>query len=203
MAEITVPDYDALEIRSLDYAEAAQINRSAWTGARKSIGLPGATLWRGQIEVRDIATELDERPWRGFKAALRGVDNWFKAYLPCQSHIGPAPTVAAGAGNGYTLPLAGMTPNTTILWAGQHMTVPLPSGHKRAVRLEADLVTDGSGNATAQFSPALNETPTLGASVETARPYVPVTASGPDNPFAHDNGLSAFTMDIEEAIGGA
>jgi hypothetical protein len=202
MAEIIVPDHDELIVRALDFSEAAQINRSGWTATRKVIGLPGATLWRGQIEVRNIATELEERPWRAFKAKLRGVQNWFRVYLPCQSHIGPAPTVDTGAGNGYSLPLTGMTSSTTILWAGQHMTVPLPSGHARAVRLEADLITDAAGKADAVFSPALNETPALGATVETARPYVPVTASSPDNPFADNDGVSGFTMDIEEASGG-
>lgn len=202
MPEVIVPDYDELIVRGLDYAEAAQTNRSGWTGTRKVIGLPGATLWRGQIEVRDIATELEERPWRAFKAGLRGVQNWFKVYLPCQSHIGPAPTVDSGAGNGYTLPLTGMTPNTIILWAGQHMTVPLPSGHGRAVRLETNLLTDASGDAIAVFSPALNEIPTLGAAVETAKPFVPVTATNPDNPWGGDDGLSGFVMDVEEAVGG-
>ena len=202
MAEITVPDHDEMIVRALDFAESAQINRSAWTATRKVIGLPGATLWRGQVEVRDIATESEERPWRAFKAGLRGVQNWFRVYLPCQSHIGPAPTVAAGTGNGYSLPLTGMSPSTIILQAGQHLTVPLPSGHARAVRLEADLVTNASGQATAVFSPALNEVPVLGTAVETARPYVPVTASTPDNPWIYDDAISGFAMDVEESVGG-
>lgn len=202
MAEVIVPDYDALIIRTLDFAEMVQINRSAWTATRKVIGLPGASLWRGQVEVRDIATELEERPWRSFKAKLRGVQNWFRVYLPCQTHIGNMPTVAAGAGNAYSLPLTGMHPSTTILQAGQHLTVPLPSGHARSVRLEADLITDASGNATAVFSPALNEVPVLGVTVESAKPYIRVTASTPDNPWSQDEGISGFSMDIEEAVGG-
>ena len=203
MPEVIPPNYDDIEIKELDFEEPAQINRSAWTGTRKVIGLPGAALWRGKIEVMNIATEAEERPWRGFKAKLRGVQNWFKLYLPCQSHIGPAPVVGASPGNAYTLPLTGMLANTTILWAGQHMTVPLPSGHKRAVRLEADLITNGSGAATAQFSPALNETPVVGAAVETANPYVLVTAASASNPFSTSGGVSGFSMDVEEAVGGA
>ena len=199
MIEVTVPDYDALVTRQLDFDEPAQVNRSAWTGARKVVGLPGGGLWSGVVEITDIATEEDERPWRGFLAKLKGVQNWFKVYLPCQSHIGPAPTVAAGAGNGYMLPMAGMSPSTVILFAGQHMTVPLPSGHKRAVRLTADLITDASGNATAEFAPSLNETPTLGATVETANPYVPVTSTRTRNSMDYDNGVSGVTLEIEES----
>lgn len=199
MAEITVPDYDELQVLELDFDEPAQQNRSGWTGTRKVVGLPGAGLWSGQVTVQDIATEEEERQWRGFIAGLKGVQNWFKVYLPCQSHIGPAPTVDTGAGNGYTLPLTGMSPSTRILETGQHMTVPLPSGHKRAVRLTADLVTDGAGKAVAQFAPALNEVPTLGATVETANPYVPVAATATRNPIPQSNGVSAFTMDVEES----
>lgn len=198
MSEVTVPDYDGLTIRQIDFDEPAQVNRSAWTGARKVVGLPGGGLWYGQIEITDIATELEERPWRGFLASLRGVQNWFKLYLPCQSHIGPAPTVDSGASDGYTLPLTGMSPSTTILQAGQHMTVPLPSGHNRAVRLTADLVTDSSGEATAAFAPALNETPTLGATVETAHPYIPVFAVNSRLGLAYDQGVSGTAFDVQE-----
>ncbi len=200
MAEVIVPDYDELQVIELDFDEPAQVNRSAWTGTRKAIGLPGAGLWTGQIAVENIATEAEERQWRAFIAKLRGIQNWFKVYLPCQLHIGPAPVVAAGASNGYSLPLTGMSPSTRILEAGQHMSVPLPSGHVRAVRLTADLVTDLSGGAVAEFGPALNEVPTLGVAVETANPYVRVAASASRNPIPQNNGISGFTLDVEEAL---
>lgn len=201
MAEVIVPDYDELQVIELDYDEPAQVNRSSWTGTRKAIGLPGGGLWSGQIAVENIATESEERQWRAFLAKLRGVQNWFKVYLPCQSHIGPAPTVAAGATNGYVLPLTGMAASTRILEAGQHLSVPLPSGHVRAVRLTADLVTSAAGAATAEFAPALNEVPALGAVVETAKPYVRVAASATRNPMPQSNGISGFTLDVEEDLG--
>lgn len=198
MSEVLVPDYDGLTVLSLDFDEPAQVNRSAWTGARRVVGLPGASLWTGQIELGPFATEEEEQPWRAFLSKLRGQQNWFKVYLPCQTHIGPAPTVAAGATNGYSLPLAGLNPSTLILRAGQHMTVPLPSGHNRAVRLEVDLISDASGNTTAQFAPALNEVPTLGASVETARPFVPVASAKPRIGLSYDQGVSGTALEVEE-----
>lgn len=202
MAEVIVPDYDELQILVLDFDEPAQVNRSAWTGGRKVIGLPGASLWSGQVAVENIATELEERQWRAFLARLKGVQNWFKALLPCQTHIGPKPTVDTGATNGYTLPLTGMTPSTLILYAGQHMTVPLPSGHKRAVRLTADLITNATGKAVAAFGPALNEVPTLGATVETANPYVPVSSTETRLSIPQNQGISGFAFDVEEASTG-
>lgn len=199
MIEIVVPDYDEFQILTLDFDEPAQVNRSLWTAGRKVVGLPGGSYWRGNVAVENIATEQEERQWRAFLAQLRGVQNWFKAYLPCQSHIGPAPSVDTGAGNGYTLPLTGMTPSTLILEAGQHLTVPMPSGHNRAVRLTADLVTDAAGKAVAQIAPALNEVPILGAVVESANPFVPVAATETRLSLPQSNSVSGFSFDVEES----
>lgn len=200
MPEIIIPDYDELQVIELDFDEPAQVNRSSWTGTRKVMGLPGAGIWTGQVVVENIATESEERQWRAFLARLKGVQNWFKVYFPCQSHIGPAPTVDTGATNGYTLPLTGMSPNTVILEAGQHMSVPLPSGHVRAVRLTADLLTDASGKAVAEFGPALNEVPTLGATVETANPYARMASSATRTPIPLSSGISGFVLDVEESL---
>lgn len=196
MIEIIPPE--GLRVAELDFDEPAQVNRSAWTGTRKVIGQPGGGLWTGQVYVDNIATEYDERKWRGFLTGLRGVQNWFKAYLPCQTHIGPQPTVGVGAGNGYTLPLAGMAVSTCILEAGQHITVTLPSGHARAIRLSAPLITDELGKAMAQFGPALNEIPAFGTTVETARPYVPVAADETRIAMPIADGISGFTMAVSE-----
>ena len=198
-SEIIVPIPADLFLDGLTLVAPSQVNRSEWTGRRKVIGAPGREYWRGKASIVDIVTEAEERQWRAFLFALDGPVNWFRWPLPCNNHIGPKPTVAAGAGNGYSLPLTGMQPNTRILEAGQFMTVPLPSGHSRAVCLTADLVTNGSGNATAQFRPALGEIPTLGATVETARPFVPMSAVSVEQGFSQANGVSGTSFDVEEA----
>lgn len=115
----------------------------------------------------------------GFLSRLARRQNTFRIRAACQTHIGPPPVVDAGAGDAYTLPLKGMAVSTTILEAGQWMTVPLPSGYARLVCLTADLITDASGEATAQFEPALGEIPAEDAVVETAEPYTLVRQSGP------------------------
>ena len=63
------------------------------------------------------------------------------------------------------------------------MTVPLPSGAYRVVCLTADLTSDGSGNATAAFVPALGEIPTLAATVETKDPFLPLALVNPEQGF--------------------
>ena len=123
----------------------------------------------------------------------------FRWKLPCNSHIGPKPVVATGSGAGYAIALSGMPPSTTLLYAGQFIAVPLPSGHVRAVCLVTDLVTDSSGNATVTFRPALGEIPTLGATVETADPYIPVSMTESEQGFSLSDGISATSFDVEEA----
>ncbi len=198
-SEITIPLPDDLLLTNLALIAPAQVNRSEWTGRRKVIGGPGREYWRGTMAIEGIATEEEERQWRAFLFALDGPVNWLRWPLPCNRHIGPKPTVDSGASNGYTLPLTGMQPGTIILRAGQFMTVPLPSGHARAVCLTADLVTDASGEATAQFRPALGETPTLGATVETADPFIPMSLTASDVGLALADGVSSASFEVEEA----
>lgn len=200
MTEITVPDPEGLLLDELRLSAPAQVNRSAWTGRRKVVGLPGTETWRGKATIDMMATEDEERDWRAFLFGFGGQANWFRWPLPCATHLGPKPTVAAGASNGYTLPLTGMLASTRILKAGQFMTVPLPSGHSRAVCLTADLRADGSGNATATFRPALNETPTLGATVETTDPFIPMSPVESEQGFGMADGVSGASFDVEEAL---
>lgn len=200
MSEITVPDTDLLILDGLSLLTPAQVNRSKWTGRRKVVGLSGAETWRGRATIDVLATENDEQPWRAFLFGLAGQANWFRWLLPCNIHIGAKPTVASGATDGYTLPLTGMQASTRILRAGQFMTVPLPNGHSRAVCLTADLIANGSGNATAAFRPALNEVPTLGATVETANPFIPMAATDPEQGMGTDNGVSGSSFDVEESL---
>lgn len=200
MSEITVPVPADLLLSGPRLSSPAQVNRSTWTGRRKVIGLAGTETWRGAVAIADIATEEEERQWRAFLFALGGPQNSFRFPLPCSTHIGPRPTVGADAGDAYTLPLTGMTPNARILRAGQFMTVPLPSGHARAVCLTADLVADGSGNATAQFKPALNEAPAEDTVVETVEPYVPMSPVETIMGLETANGISGTSFEVEEAM---
>lgn len=200
MAEITVPDYGALLLDGLELNTPAQVNRSSWTGRRKVIGLPGTERWTGQARIDLLTTENEERPWRAFLFGMGGPENWFRWPLPCANHIGPKPVVAAGAGNGYTLPLESMQPNARILRVGQYLTVPLPSGHFRAVCLLADLVTNGAGEAMAQNRPALNETPTEGVTVETVKPFIPMAPTEGLLGFSSSDGVSGAAFDVEEAL---
>ena len=199
MTQITVPDYDNLILSGLSLRSPATVNRSKWTGVRKVVGLPGAELWRATIGIDRIATEAEERQWRAFLFGLRGPVNWFRWNLPCNSHIGPAPKVDSGAAAGYTLPLKDMQPNALILRAGQFMTVPLPSGKSRAVVLTSDLVSDGSGDGTATFEPALPEAAAVDTVIETANPWIAFSLTIDEAGMSFDQGVSDAVLEVEEA----
>lgn len=201
MAEITLPNAnDFTMLGTPRLLVPSQANRSAWTGRRKVIGLAGTELWQAKALIGPFSTEADERAWRAFLWQLDGPANWFRAPLPCNSHSGSKPLVNAASSNGYTLTLDGMTHSTTLLVAGQFMTVPLPSGKYRAVCLTSDLVTNGSGQATAAFRPALTEIPTDNAEVETLAPFIPMSLVGNTSGISGDGGTSSETLDLEEAL---
>lgn len=200
MTVLTLPDSDALILLDSECTVPQQVTRSIWTNRRKVVGEPGAEVWRFKLAIEPLATELEERPWRAFLFGLRGQANTFNLPMGMQRHIGPRPTVDSGASDGYSLPLTGMTASTRILAAGQWMTVPLPSGHNRLVMLAADLETDSSGEAVAQLTVALNETPTGGATVETGEPYCPVALSQSSASLSYTDAVAGIAFDVEEAL---
>lgn len=200
MTEIALPDPAELLVSGPKLSSPAQVNRSVWTGRRKVIGLAGTQVWQASVAIADLATEEAERPWRAFLFGLEGPQNSFRLPLPCNQHIGPKPRVNAATTSGNTLPLDGMQPSTLILPAGSYMTVPLPSGHARAVCLIADLRTNASGQATATFAPELGEVPADNAVVETAAPYIPMSPTESLMGLDTSQGVSGTAFDVEEAV---
>lgn len=200
MALLETPDNEALILNSLTLDVPDQQNRSIWTRRRKIVGLPGAELWFASFNLDPMATEDEERPWRAFLFSLRGRQNIFHYPLPKQRHVGEKPLVNAATESGYTLPLDGMQPSTRILSAGHYMTVPLPSGHQRLVMLSADLITNSSGQATAQLNIELGEIPVDGAIIETAEPFIPVCNADPRVTINWDNAVSGAGFNLEEAL---
>lgn len=199
MAEITVPDQHLIVDKEWILDQPAQVNRSAWTGRAKIVGMPGASLWTVKASIRIRTKESAKRPWRAFLLSLRGPVNTFKLYAACSQRTGSNPTVAAGAAIGWTLPLTGLPVSQTVLKAGQFMTVTLPSGFKALVCLNADLVSNGSGTATASFEPALNEIAANGAAVETINPYCLMRLRSIAQGWSEAGGVQSMTFEAEEA----
>lgn len=177
-----------------------QVNRSEWTGTRKVTALPGAQKWMAKFQPHEICDQNIKKEWRAFIIALRGQANIFNLIVARNQHSGTNPVVGAGANAGATLPLTGLPVSTTLLVAGDYMTVPLPSGHERLVMLTADLTSNGAGAATAQFWPYLNQVPTLAATVETIDPFALMALAGSQQGWREEYGVMRIEFDAEEAI---
>lgn len=200
MSEIKAPD--GLIITSLALDTPAQLNQSVWTRRQRKTGLPGSERWQASVEIPECSTEAEERMWRSFLFGLGGVLNWFKLPLPCQTHIGPEPKVATGAVlGGFTQPLKGMEPNTTILYAGQFLTFALPVGRPRTVVLTEDLQTDGTGSAVAKIRPSLGQIPATDSTVETSNPFIPVCSTDEMTGLNYSQGVSGASLNLIEDMG--
>lgn len=198
MPILTVPDSEAVIIDRFDLDTPAQVNRSAWTKRRKVIDLPGAQMWSFQFHIEGVNTELAERPWRSFLVRLGGPANPFRLPVACSQHTGPKPRTQENS-SGSTLRLSGFA-GAQSMYAGQYLTVPLPSGHERLVMIINDFIADGGGNAIATVLPPLDEVPVSGLTVESINPWALVALPDSRNGWSLSDGISDFQFTAEEAL---
>lgn len=89
-----------------------QVNRSAWTGKRQLVGLPGGARWRVTAEVVPIIRERNIEPWRAFFAKLNGSENMFRMPATEGPQIVPVTVAKVAPVNSGLTPTSGMTLNT-------------------------------------------------------------------------------------------
>ena len=200
MATIPVPDYFPQTLISWRApALPAQVNRSAWTGKSKVVGLPGTAVWAATITFPQMELEQG-RIVRAFMLSLNGPVNNFRLESgePQQTEAAN-PTVRSGTVTATTLPLQGLPNSAAVLSIGMMITIPLPSGRVHFATLTAPLNSNGSGQGTATFMPELDEAPVLGATVEIRNPYALMrlqSGAGWDFDVRH---LMQFGLEVEEA----
>jgi hypothetical protein len=199
MAEIALPSSEFARV-TVELEQNYQVNRSAWTGRRRTTQLPGAERWFATAQTDALATELDERPWRAFMVAAGAAPNKFRLPVACSQTDATGAAVQTATDGGNTLPLTGLPLTETVLEAGQYMTVVLASGHHRLVMLIAPLVSNGAGNATATFLPGLAGVASLGAAVELADPYLMAAFLSSKQGWTTEDGKTQFTIEAEEAL---
>jgi hypothetical protein len=180
----------------------AQVNRSGWTGTRKVVGQPGATIWTASGQFVTIMRAVNANPWKGWFTSLQGPVHSFPliAVEARQTNVAN-PVVGSGASDAGFLPLSGLPASTTVLGTGMMMTVPLPNGHKRLVCLTAPLVSNAGGLATAFFGPELGQIPAAGATVEIREPFGLMSlTSDPPGWDVSEGQTYSFQIDAEEAL---
>lgn len=202
MAIITPPAPFRLRGAKWRLPPSAQVNKSAWTGNSKAVGLPGSQSWTVSGTLVLKIGQANAKPWRAFFVQISQPFNWFPVIaVEARQTTAANPTVRAGAGNANTVPLAGLPGSATVLGAGDMMSVLLPSGRVRLVCLTTPLTTDASGNAVANFMPELGEIPNAGAAVEIQWPYTYARLTQ-NNPAGWDIDAGqkyTFQIDAEEA----
>ncbi len=109
-------------------------------------------------------------PWKAFFALCEGSFTSFNAYDPDRkAPLGPAtgtPLVQGGAQTGSSLTIDGCTPNVT----GWALPSDLFSVNGELKEITAPVDTDGSGQATIYFKPALRNSPADNAPLNFQKP---------------------------------
>lgn len=180
-----------------------QVNRSAWTGARKVVRLPGTPRWRVSAALKTITREIDAWPWIGFFTALEGEANTFlMPWRECQ--VVGVETVTVGVGGALAgaqqAPIAGMPVAAPFLRTGQALTFLFAGGGRQLVVLTQDLVADVAGTGTAHFRAALRKSVAAGVVVKARYPDGEMAMVGGPVPLPNDEGAYNFAFDAEEAF---
>lgn len=98
-------------------------------------------------------------PWQAFLLGLEGQVNTFSGFDPDTKYprgnvAGSTPLVKNGSQTGSSLTTDGWAASTVVLKAGDYFSV---NGELKMVT--SDVTSDGSGNATVSFKPALRSSP--------------------------------------------
>ena len=167
MTTITLPsNYDAASM-TWRLVHPSQNNVSQWTGSRQVVAYSRG-WWECQFELPPIVGTANFNPWRSFISAMRGSVNDVQIPVDPTAQSALANTVSVKGGSQYGRSLAtdGWPVSTTILTAGQFVTIG-----DQLLQLTANVTSDGSGNATITFEPYIRVSPADDAVIEYKNPY--------------------------------
>lgn len=168
MATITYPSTPKPQGMAWRLLMPAQTNVSDWTGRRQTLA-SGRGWWECQITFPPIVTTASINPWRSFIAKARGAANDFRVPVdPAtpQSSSTATPLVNGAGQTGRTLNTDGWPLSTTILQAGQYVTI-----NNQLLQLTENVTSNGSGVAVLTFEPPVRVSPADNAAIEYKNPY--------------------------------
>ncbi len=168
MATITYPSTPKPQGMAWRLLMPAQTNVSDWTGRRQTLA-SGRGWWECQITFPPIVTTASINPWRSFIAKARGAANDFQVPVdPAtpQSSSTATPLVNGAGQTGRTLNTDGWPLSTTVLQAGQYVTI-----NNQLLQLTENVTSNGSGVAVLTFEPPVRVSPADNAAIEFKNPY--------------------------------
>lgn len=167
MTTITFPSSPKPSTMSWRLVQPAQQNISQWTGARQVLA-SGRGWWECTLTLPPIVGESAVNSWRAFIGLARGVTNDFQVPVNEIDQSGLTVTARINGANqtGRSLNTDGWPNSTAILSAGQFVTIG-----NQLLQLTADVTSNGSGQATISFEPAIRVSPADNAVIEYKNPY--------------------------------
>ena len=167
MATITYPSTPRPQGMSWRLVMPAQTNVSNWTGRRQTIA-SGRGWWESQISFPPIVGTTNINAWRSFIAKSRGAANDFQVPVDptAQSAATATPMVNGTGQQGRTLNTDGWPLSTTVLQAGQYVTI-----NNQLLQLTENVTSNGSGVAVLTFEPPVRVSPSDNAVIEFKNPY--------------------------------
>ena len=167
MTTISLPLTSRFQSMNWRLVQPAQNNISGWTGARQVLA-SGRGWWECEATLPPIVGTANFNPWRSFVALMRGAAN--DSQIPvdpiAQSSLSNIMSVNGAGQTGRNLNVDGLPNSAVVLKAGQFVTV-----NNQLLQLTADVSTNGTGQATLSFEPALRFAPSDNAVVEYKNPY--------------------------------
>lgn len=117
-------------------------------------------------------TEEDSRPWRSFLMQASLMSNTFEipppGWVNGASYSGNNPVVKGAGQTGKSLEADGAALSATIALEGDYITLPTT----QLVVLTTNAVSDGSGNVTFEFEPAMKVSPTDNETINVKTPVL-------------------------------
>lgn len=167
MTTITFPSTPKIQTMSWRLVQPAQNNVSGWTGKRQVVA-SGRGWWECEIGMPPIVGSANINAWRAFLAKTQGATNDFQIPVDptAQSSASATPLVNGANQTGRSLITDGWPNSTTVLYAGQFVTIG-----NQLLQLTADVTSNGSGQATIQFEPPIRISPADNAAIEFKNPY--------------------------------
>lgn len=167
MTTITFPSTPKPQTMSWRLVQPAQVNVSGWTGKRQVIA-SGRGWWECQFGLPPIVGTTNVNAWRAFVAQARGGANDFQVPVDptAQSSASATPLVNGAGQTGRSLVTDGWPVSTTVLYAGQFVTIG-----DQLLQLTSNITSNGSGQATISFEPAIRVSPADNTPIEFKNPY--------------------------------
>jgi hypothetical protein len=167
MATITYPSTPRPQGMAWRLVMPAQTNVSDWTGRRQTLA-SGRGWWEAQITFPPIVGTTNINAWRSFIAKSRGSANDFQVPVdPVAQSASTATPLVNGAGQqGRTLNTDGWPTSTTVLQAGQYVTI-----NNQLLQLTENVTSNGSGVAVLTFEPPVRVSPADNATIEYKNPF--------------------------------